>query len=48
MRGETSAIRFAEAKKLLDYETLETYYDIIDFVFKVSRAINKTIENTEI
>lgn len=32
----------------LDYDMLKRYYDIIDFVFKVSREINKVIENTEI
>ena len=32
----------------LDYEMLKRYYDIIDFIFKVSREINKVIENTEI
>lgn len=32
----------------LDYNMLKRYYDIIDFVFKVSRGINKAIENTEI
>ena len=35
-------------KKSLDYDTLKKYYDIIDFVFKVSREMNKVIENTEI
>ena len=35
-------------KNALDYNTLKKYYDIIDFVFKVSRQINKTIENTDI
>lgn len=35
-------------KSALDYDMLKKYYDIIDFVFKVSRAINKAIENTEI
>ena len=32
----------------LDYDMLKKYYDIIDFIFKVSREINKVIENTEI
>ena len=32
----------------LDYDMLKRYYDIIDFIFKVSREINKVIENTEI
>lgn len=27
---------------------LKRYYDIIEFIFKVTREINKTIENTEI
>ena len=35
-------------KKSLDYDTLKKYYDIIDFVFKVSREMNKVIENTDI
>ncbi len=35
-------------KKALDYNMLKKYYDIIDFVFKVSRAINEAIENTDI
>lgn len=35
-------------KSALDYDMLKKYYDIIDFVFRVSRAINKAIENTEI
>ena len=35
-------------KKALDYNMLKRYYDIIDFIFKVSKAINKAIENTEI
>jgi len=32
----------------LDKDMLKRYYDIIDFIFKVSREINKIIENTEI
>lgn len=32
----------------LDYDMLKRYYDIIEFIFKVSREINKAIENTEI
>ena len=32
----------------LDYDMLKKYYDIIEFIFKVSREINKVIENTEI
>lgn len=32
----------------LDYDMLKRYYDIIEFIFKVSREINKVIENTEI
>lgn len=32
----------------LDYEMLKRYYDIIEFIFKVSREINKVIGNTEI
>lgn len=32
----------------LDYDMLKRYYDIIDFIFRVSREINKVIENTEI
>lgn len=35
-------------KSSLDYSMLKKYYDIIDFVFKVTREINKTVENTEI
>lgn len=35
-------------KNALDYDTLKRYYDIIDFIFKVSREINKAIEGTEI
>lgn len=35
-------------KNVLDYNMLKQYYDIIDFIFKVSRAINKAIENTDI
>lgn len=35
-------------KSSLDYEMLKKYYDIIDFVFKVTREINKVIENTDI
>jgi len=34
--------------KSLDYDMLKRYYDIIDFIFKVSIKINKVIENTEI
>lgn len=32
----------------LDFDTLKKYYDIIDFIFKVTRAVNKVIEETEI
>lgn len=32
----------------LDYDMLKKYYDIIDFIFRVSRKINKAIENTAI
>lgn len=35
-------------KSSLDYNMLKKYYDIIDFVFKVTREINKVIENTDI
>lgn len=35
-------------KSSLDYDMLKKYYDIIDFVFKVTREINKVIENTDI
>ena len=35
-------------KSALDYNTLKKYYDIIEFIFNVSREINKTIEKTEI
>ena len=35
-------------KKSLDYNTLKRYYDIIEFIFKVTRSINKVIEETEI
>ena len=34
--------------KSLDYDMLKKYYDIIDFIFRVSRGINKAIEETEI
>lgn len=33
--------------KSLDYDTLKRYYDIIDFIFNVSRKINRVIEETE-
>jgi len=32
----------------LDYDMLKKYYDIIEFIFRVTREINKVIENTEI
>ena len=35
-------------KKSLDYDTLKRYFDIIEFIFKVTRSINKIIEETEI
>lgn len=35
-------------KDSLDYNMLKRYYDIIDFIFKVSREINKAIDATEI
>lgn len=35
-------------KNSLDYDTLKRYYDIIDFIFKISREMNKVIENAEI
>ena len=35
-------------KSSLDYDMLKKYYDIIDFVFKVTREINKVIENVDI
>lgn len=34
--------------KTLDYNMLKEYYDIIEFIFKVTRSINKVIEETEI
>lgn len=34
--------------KSLDYDALKRYYDIIYFIFNVSRQINKVIEETEI
>lgn len=34
--------------KSLDYDTLKRYYDIMDFIFSVSRRVNKAIEETEI
>lgn len=35
-------------KKGLDYDRLKRYYDILEFVFKVTREINKAIDNAEI
>lgn len=35
-------------KNSLDYNMLKKYYDIIDFVFKVTREINSVIEKTDI
>lgn len=35
-------------KDVLDYNMLKKYYDIITFIFNVTRAINEAIENTEI
>ena len=35
-------------KSALDYDMLKKYYDIIEFVFSVSREINKAIDKTEI
>lgn len=35
-------------KNSLDYDMLKKYYDIIDFVFKVTREINSVIEKTDI
>ena len=35
-------------KNSLDYSMLKKYYDIIDFVFKVTREINSVIEKTDI
>ena len=35
-------------KNSLDYDMLKKYYDIIDFVFKVTREINEVIEKTDI
>ncbi len=35
-------------KNSLDYSMLKKYYDIIDFVFKVTREINSVIEKVEI
>lgn len=37
-----------ELKKTLDYNHLKKYYDMIEFIFSVTRAINKAIEETEI
>ena len=35
-------------KNSLDYNMLKKYYDIIDFVFKVTREINSVVEKTDI
>ena len=35
-------------KNSLDYDMLKKYYDIIDFVYKVTREINSVIEKTDI
>lgn len=35
-------------KNSLDYNMLKRYYDIIDFVFKVTREINSVVEKTDI
>ena len=35
-------------KNSLDYSMLKKYYDILDFVFKVTREINSVIEKTDI
>lgn len=35
-------------RKTLDYNMLKRYYDIIEFIFRVARSINKVIEETEI
>ena len=35
-------------KSSLDYNMLKEYYDIIEFVIRVTKEINKVIENTEI
>ena len=35
-------------KNSLDYNMLKKYYDILDFVFKVTREINSVIEKTDI
>ena len=35
-------------KNSLDYSMLKKYYDIIDFVFKVTREINSVVEKTDI
>lgn len=35
-------------KRALDYDTLKEYYDIIEFILKVTSKINETIEKTEI
>lgn len=35
-------------KNSLDYNMLKKYYDIIDFIFKVTREINNVIEKVEI
>lgn len=32
----------------LDFNTLKKYYDIIDFIFKVTKSVNKVIAETEI
>ncbi len=32
----------------LDFDTLKKYYDIIEFIFRVTRAVNKVIAETEI
>ena len=35
-------------KNSLDYSMLKKYYDILDFVFKVTREINSVVEKTDI
>lgn len=35
-------------QKTLDYNMLKRYYDIIEFIFRVARSINKVIEEAEI
>ena len=35
-------------KDALDYNMLKEYYGILEFIFRLSRAINKAIENTEV